>query len=359
MDIHLKYLWKDKDRHGNVRLYVAPPSRAKIRIRERPGTPEFLAAYQAAIDGEGIDNRGTVQLARGSFGYACKAYMASGTFRALDPGTQDWQRRELEGVCLKHETKPIAAMLPEHVRKLRDEQATPNTANHRLKALRALFKWAVPALGLSVNPRLGVERVKAPSEGHHTWSEIEIALFEERHPIGSMARLAMALMLYTACRREDVIRLGPQHVRDSHLVYAQAKNEHRKPVHLAIPLRPELKLIIDATPSSHLAFLTAANGQPFKLDNFSGWFARRCAEAGIPHCTAHGLRKAAATRLAEAGCTPHEIQAITGHRTLSEVERYTKAVEQKRMAEAAMQKLTVNKNPPTASIGGRKIREKA
>ena len=49
-------------------------------------------------------------------------------------------------------------------------------------------------------------------------------------------------------------------------------------------------------------------------------------------------RKAASVRLAEAGCTPHEIAAITGHATLSELVRYTRAVDQRRLAEAAVAK---------------------
>src|SRR5207247_11179099 len=62
----------------------------------------------------------------------------------------------------------------------------------------------------------------------------------------------------------------------------------------------------------------------------------RCNEAGLPHCSAHGLRKAAARVLAEAGCTAHEIGAITGHSSLAELVRYTKAADQRRLAEAAM-----------------------
>ena len=63
------------------------------------------------------------------------------------------------------------------------------------------------------------------------------------------------------------------------------------------------------------------------------------AYAELSHCCPHGLRKAAARRLAEAGCSTHQIRAITGHATLKEVERYTKAADQKRLAEQAIEKL--------------------
>ncbi len=110
---------------------------------------------------------------------------------------------------------------------------------------------------------------------------------------------------------------------------------------------PDLQAIIDATPSEHLTFLTTAFGKPFTAAGFGNWFREQCNEAGLPHCSAHGLRKAAARRLAEAGCTAHEIAAITGHASLREVQRYTKAADQTRLAVAAMDKMRTPTVNPT------------
>ena len=99
----------------------------------------------------------------------------------------------------------------------------------------------------------------------------------------------------------------------------------------------------------HLTFLTTQFGQPFTAAGFGNWFRERCDGAGLRHCSAHGLRKAAARRLAEAGCTAHEIAAITGHASLREITRYTKAVDQKKLAAAAMEKVkagTSSVKPP-------------
>jgi integrase/recombinase XerD len=345
--MRLKYLWEDRDRRGNVRLYVAMPGRKKIRIREKPGTAEFLVAYQIAISGSQPDAKPK----GGTFGHLCLAYMASRHFKSLDKATCYWQRRHLERMCEKHADKPVGLLGPSHVRMLRDELDS-NASNHRLKALRAMFKWAVEARLADQNPTLGVERAKVTSEGYHSWTEDEIALFEAQHPVGTQPRLAMALMLYTACRREDVVRLGPQHARHGRVVYTQAKNEHIKPVRINIPIHPDLQRTIAATKIEGLTFLTSPRRRPFETWSFTRWFSVWCKEAGLPHCTPHGLRKAAATRLAEAGCTPHEIQAVTGHATLKEVERYTKAVRQQAMADAAVAKLV--RNPPTENPGGRK-----
>jgi integrase/recombinase XerD len=357
MDVRLKYVWEDVDRHGNVRLYVAVPGRRKVRIKEQPGTPEFMTAYNAAIEGVTAAPK-VKQPGRGSFGFVCKAYYASNAFKNNDPLTQAWKRNELDKICEKHGDKPIALMKPEHIRALRDGKPTPDGSNMRLKALRALFKWAVEAKEAPHNPAKEVAMVATSSDGYHTWTEDEVGRFEQRHPIGTKARLAMALMLYTTGRREDAARFGPQHVRGDRIVYTQAKNEHRKPVHMDIPLHPELKRIIDATPSGHLTFLVTQFGKPFTPAGFGNWFADRCKEASVPG-RAHGLRKATATRLAEAGATPHMIQGLTGHRTLKEVEVYTRKAQQKLLADAAMEKLIANNPTPTEISGGRKTPKSA
>ncbi len=127
-------------------------------------------------------------------------------------------------------------------------------------------------------------------------------------------------------------------MRKGRLRYRQAKNEHRNPVDLDIPVHPDLQAVIDGTTTGHLAFLTTKFGKPFSVSGFGNKFREWCDEAGLPYCSAHGLRKATAARLAERGATAHEIMAITGHRSLEEVERYTRAARQRELADAAMRK---------------------
>jgi integrase len=340
LKLALKYIWEDTDRHGNVRVYVAVPGRKKVRIRETPGTPEFLAAYEDAVEGVTPQPRSQ----RGTFGYVCKAYYASKVFQALDAATQDWRRQVLDKICEKHGTKPVKLMQSKHVEALRDEMPTAITGNHRLKGLKALFKWAVAAGEAPHNPAAGVERLKVTSGGHKTWTLDEIQQYEEHHPVGTKPRLALDLLRYTTCRREDVTRLGPQHARNGRIVYTQAKNEHRKPVHMSIPIHPELQKSIDATPTTHLVFVPNEWGKAFTPDSFSSWFRKQCAAAGLPrHCTPHGVRKFTSTDLAERGATAHEIQSLTGHTTLAQVEVYTAAANRKHLADSAMEKLQENK----------------
>ena len=141
----------------------------------------------------------------------------------------------------------------------------------------------------------------------------------------------------SSARRSDVVRMGRQHVRKDAIEVRQQKTGTT----LSIPIHPDLKAILDATPSEHLTFLTTKDGKPFSPAGFTNWFRECCIEAGLPKgSSAHGLRKAACRRLAEAGCSEKVIASISGHTSLREVERYTKAADQKRMAEAGMKAIT-------------------
>lgn len=165
----------------------------------------------------------------------------------------------------------------------------------------------------------------------------EVAQFEKCHPLGTKAHLALGLLLYTGQRRSDVVLFGCQHEKHGLLEFTQQKNRDNKPIHLQIPIRSELRHILDAGPTGDLVYLVTEFGKPFTSNGFGNWFREKCIQAGVPG-RAHGLRKACATRLAENGATVHEIMAITGHKTIKEVERYTMAANQKRLAESAIKR---------------------
>jgi integrase len=347
MRIRLKHLVEDRDRHGNVRCYVRVPGKRKIRIRSLPGTKDFIDEYQAAIVEVKTDQPRQADAAkRGSFRYLCIRYYSSAVFKALDISTRNWQRRALDEIAQEHGAKPVAMMASRHVRKIRDAKIeTPAAANQRVKALRAMFSWANEAEETSVNPTIGVKKLKYVSAGHHTWTTEEIEQFNERHPIGTQARLALDIIRYTTGRREDAPRLGRQHIRGGRIRFQQAKNEHRNPIDIDIPLHHALAATIAATKIGNMTFLITEYGKPFTANGFGNKFKDWCRQANLPHCSAHGVRKSTATALAEASATPHEIMAITGHQTLEEVERYTKAANRKKTADSAMAKL----NGPIAS----------
>jgi integrase len=199
--------------------------------------------------------------------------------------------------------------------------------------LRSLCQFAVRRGWLRADPTASIKRRAIKGDGFHTWTDDEIAQFEAHHPIGTKPRLALALLLYTAQRRSDVVRMGRQHIRDGVLTVKQEKTG----VELAIPVHPELRTILDATPTKHLTFLVTATGKPYGGNAFSEQFRKWCDAAGLPQCCKpHGLRKAACRRLAEAGCSANEIMSISGHTTMKEIVRYTVAADQARLARNAM-----------------------
>jgi integrase/recombinase XerD len=347
--IELKYYVEDVDRHANIRRYFRRKGQRKIRLPGLPGSVEFMDAYRSALANLPEDRPRTVgRPAIGSFGHVCLSYYASPTFKRLAQSTQSWRRRALDSICEQHGDKRIALMSAKHVRILRNEMAKlPGASRNRLKALKALFAWSVDEGLATDDPTLGVKNIPYATKSHHTWTLDEVEQYETHHPVGTKARLALALLLYTSWRREDAPRIGPQHIYEERqpdgsirksIKYRLAKNEERGPVDMDIPLHPDLECIIDATPSGHLSFLITAYGKPYTTGGFGNRFKDWCRQAGLPHCSCHGLRSAVATRLANSGASQFEIMAITGHKSLKEVERYTKAANRKKLADSAMGK---------------------
>jgi integrase len=241
----------------------------------------------------------------------------------------------LEKFRRDHGDMPIATMPRRFVETLLGT-LRPGAQKNWLKTLRGLLQYCVAEGLCKENVTATIKLAPSESRGFQTWTEDEIAQYEVHHPIGTKPRLALALLLYTGQRRGDVIRMGRQHIRDGVLSITQQKTG----VTVAVPVLPELQAIIDASAATNLTFLVTERGKPFPGPRFTQWFRTQCDAAGLPkHCVPHGLRKAAARRLAEALCEPHEIMSVTGHKTLKEVTRYTEAFNRAKLARSAMAKL--------------------
>jgi integrase len=218
----------------------------------------------------------------------------------------------------------------------------------RLLALKPFFKWACEAVHLiEANPIEGIKVKVTETDGHPTWTAEQIEQFRAHYPIGTKARLALELLIHFATRRGDGIALGRQHVKDGWLVYTQEKNRKRKPVAVETPMPEVVRAAIEACPSppDSLTFLTNDWGRPFGKRAFNTQFRKWCDEAGLPQsCKPHGLRKGGSKLMADSGCTPHEIMAVTGHQTLKEVKRYTEAYDRKQAAARAQAKVAAVKD---------------
>lgn len=365
MKIDFPYLVEDTDRHGNIRYYYRRRGKPKVRITAKPGTPEFNDQYTLAHGGKNVERPAPTKAGTGSFRWLCQQYFNSADFKRLGKSTQHKRRLTLESICLSHTPKgklrgdaPANMMEDEHVREIRDERADrPGSANNALRALGPMFAWAKEAKLVSRNPTLGVKRY-GDGEGFHTWTDEEIAQFENFHAIGTKARLAFALIRYTGVRRSDVVKLGKgmegRAINDAGeeiavLRFTVTKNALKKPKpgeaapgpkRLELPLLPELRAIIDATPSTHMTYFVTKFGKPFSIPGFGNKFREWCDEAGLPHCAAHGIRKYDATTAAENGATEHQLMGMFGWEDPKQASVYTRKARQKKLAQAGMHLMT-------------------
>jgi integrase len=349
-----QYVCEYKDRHGVNRIYFRRKGHKGWPLRQPLRSPEFWEDYEAATRGEvppgcGLKYKSNPEPQRpakpNSFRWLIQEYKSSAAFRRLSLGTQKVRAGILDELSVSYGDFPYSQLDQRAVLKLRDQKAhVPEAANARVKAIRQVYKYALEynIEGIETDPTRDVRLLHSDNpDGFHAWTAEEVEKFEQAHPIGTNARLALALMLYAGCaRRSDVIVLGKQHLtKDGRLQYKQFKGRNKKPVHIDIPVISELRKIIDASPCGDLTFVVTKFGKPFTSNGFGNWFKKRCKEAGLPHCSAHGVRKAAAARLAELGCSDHEIMAIGGWQTLKEVQRYTKGARKRVLSDNAMDKV--------------------
>lgn len=273
------------------------------------------------------------------------AYYGSPKFKALSPSSRANYRRVIDGFLLDHGNLPARGIRRRHVDTLIGKMSDkPGAAIVLLKRLRSLLRYAMAIGWLDRDPTAGATSYR--SAEFHTWTEAEISAFETRWPIGSRQRLAFALLLYTGQRGSDVHRMTWTDIAGASIRVTQAKTKAR----LVVPLHGSLREVLAVAKREHVAILATAYGKPFSVKGFGQMMSAAIADAGLPsRCKAHGLRKAAARRLAEAGATEKEIAAVTGHKTLAEVQRYTAAADQERLAREAIRKQSENNDWQTGT----------
>lgn len=345
--IKLPYVDSFTDRTGRARYYFRKRPAPRIPLPGLPGSTEFMAAYKAAIDEAVTPAPNSVKRTRsepGTFDNLAQLYFESTTYARLKPISRYAYKLTIERLIRDENIghRLVKQMTRTHVERIVTKRAgTPAAANDVLKKIRILLRFAIDNGWRLEDTTLRVRRF---DEGeHHTWTDEEIAAFEQRWPVGTRERTVFALFLYTGQRVSDVRKMSWRDVDGQAVRVRQQKTG----TDLWIPLHPALSAILEQWPRLHMVMLTTDAGEPFTANGLGSWLSRRIERTGLPErCVPHGLRKAAARRLAEAGCTAHQIMAITGHQSLKEVERYTKAAEQKGLAHAAIERLeahTTNK----------------
>jgi integrase len=321
------------DRHGKMR-YRFRKGLFSTYLHAELGTVEFSKEYDRALAGlrAAGEQIGKSKYRAGTIAATILGYYRTPEFKGLKQSTQVMRRNVLDRFSKVHGSKPTKGLQRQHIKAIIGGMSDrPGAANNLLKFLRVVLEVAVDSEELERNPAAGLKGFKIRSEGHIPWTEDEISIFEAKHPIGTRPRLAMALLLYTGQRRSDVVGLGWQHVRENRISLRQEKTG--KP--MVVKIHPALSDALAHAGRDNLTFLMTERGAPFTAAGFGNAFREWCDDAGLKHLSAHGLRKSAAVRLADAGNSSKQIQAVTGQ-SLSEVERYTRAADQQRLADHAV-----------------------
>jgi integrase len=303
-----------------------------------------MAAYQGAFDGAAPIEIAADRTAPGTIGALVVSYFRSTEWNdALSAASRRVRKGVIERFREKHGDKRVAMLQPEHVEQMM--AAISNLYGRRtwLFAIKGLLQFAVPSM-IRKNPAAGL-KVKLPkSSGHHTWTDEEIAQFRQYWKLGTQPRLVMEFALEAISRRAEVVRIGPQHVRDGHIRIDRLKGSRA----VDILLTPELEAACNAMPKRHAIFALNSYGKPWSVEGLGKAFGKWAQEAGLPdQCRLHGLKKGGMRRLAESGLTTHEIMGVSGHVTLSEVQRYTADADRKKLAEAGMKKRIGNRRVAT------------
>jgi integrase len=337
--IKLRYVNEFIDRHGKVRYYFRRPGSRSVPLPGLPGSIEFMDAYQTALATVAPPPSSPKHVIRGSLADVVAGYYRSSSFANLSPSSQQLYRLSLKPMLKAHGHRLVCELPKTAARNIIEAigASRPGMANLTRAALSQVMTYAIATGARTDNPFSELPRYRLGT--HRTWTDRELEQYERRWPLGTRERLVFALLLYTAQRGADVARMTRNDIADGYIRVAQDKARKGTTNELMIPIHPALARALNAGPvvgMQHL--LTDARGRPFR--KLTKLIERAAQLAGLPpRCKAHGLRKAALRRLAEHGSTTKEIAAVSGHRSLSEIERYTSRADQARLAMSAVAKL--------------------
>jgi enterobacteria phage integrase len=326
-NLKLKYVNEYRDRTGKLRRYFRKGT-ARGTLPGDVGSTEFMAAYQALLGDKPVP---TTKIS-GSLGLLITEFYASRAFRDLKASSKQTYRAALEPLARDHGHR-TAKMTHRNAAKVIADigDKKPAMANLTKRVLQAVYKYAVKAGWIDANPIVGIEAFKGGT--HHTWTEGELQTFEKRWPVGTRQRLAYTLLLYTTQRGGDVTKMNRADIVAGELHVIQEKTG----AELYLPFVQEIQRALAAYPAKGLTLFGRMDGKPMTRPGLTAFMKDAAAKAGLPaKCLPHGLRKAGMRRMAEAGKTEKQIAAVSGHKSLREVQRYTEAADQRRLARDAM-----------------------
>jgi integrase len=343
------------DRYGKPRYYLRLPDQKPVPLPGLPWSPAMMACIEAAMAGRPIPSATAVAIGAsrtkpGTLNEAIVRFYDHDQFTQLGRAHQMRHRQVLEkfrqaatadNVPLGE--RPLQGLTFDRLSKILAGIDSASAQRHLLNALRALMKYCRSAHLIQLDPTDGLKGKRQPKTGgHKPAGEDEIARYQAHHALGTMARLALEIMLNTGLRRSDAVLLSRAHIRGGVITLKPQKTRNVTGVTVTIPVHSDLQAAIDAMPAKELMLLTTPDGEAWSAGGFGNWFQRQCQAAGVEF-RAHGLRKAICIRLVHQGMTPHQIASITGHKDLREIELYAAEFNRTVAAQQAMASLEKRK----------------
>ena len=330
------YLQREVNRQGKIVWYVRIRPNPRIRIRGEYGSPEFMAAYNAAVNGQELPK--SVKASTNSLRWLVEQCRKSAEWLSLSAATRKQRENIFLNVLQKAGDAPYQAITKKVIAASRDERiSTPAQAGNFLKAMKGLFNWAVDLEYVDKNPCDGVKTPKLNNNvGFEAWTEDDVDRYEVRWGEGTKERVWLHVLLYTGLRRGDAVRLGQQHIHEGVATIRTEKSGYKTTV--TLPILPVLQKTLDAGPIGETTFICGKTRQPLTKESFGNLFRKACNKAGVKK-SAHGVRKISATRAANSGATLAQLKALFGWTDDEMPSLYTRSADTVRLARDAISKL--------------------
>lgn len=338
---------------GNQRLRVrveGKPSK-RVRLSVPLDHPDFSEHYHAARRGVKLEAEATPEdmAIRGSFGWLVAKHIAH-LEKQVEAGLYSAKTiKKSKQALLKlsdrfHDFKPV--MPTKQLIKLRDELIDrPAAADDMIEKVRVMYSWALDNGYVDSNPAIGIKKIYRKGKGATPWVIEEVYKYTKHHAKGSMQHRAITLLLFTACRIEDLTILGPKHIKKMKDPKTKKSIDvldwqplKKNAARVTIPILPPLMKAIKDTQTE--TFITSNRGTVYSsADSLGQSFVSWCKDAGLKNRSAHGIRKAVGSILAEMGCTTYQIMSIHGHTEAQTSEIYTEGAERLKLAMEGMEKM--------------------
>lgn len=355
--IELDYIEKNPSRHGRMRYFLRIKGKRICRLPDALGSEEFLEQYwtarrkfeaaHPAPASSALTPLASLVTRPGSFKWLTLEYMRTSAFTMLDLTTQSKRRSIIESMWAEPLAEddprlvadmPVAKITVQSLEKLHDRKKdTPFAADERLKVLRQIFETkGKDGKAIAPNIARAVQPFRQKTDGHHTLGADEIRQYIAHHGPQSKAVLGLAIGMFTGFRVSDLAVLGPQHRRGDAFKVRLFKGRKKTPVTVNITVHPILDAILKLHPVTGFTYLVSDWGRPFSVkglgNRISDWFT----QAGLPHCTAHSIRKGLSTDQANNGATDSMLEAMFGWTDGKTSKIYTRNADRARLARQAV-----------------------